>query len=64
MVNRKKIGRELRSNRITIMLSDKELNAIDKYCKKYRIASRSTLLRQATLQHVMGRLLDDYPSLF
>lgn len=56
--------KEKRNNRITISFSDRELDAINSYCKKYRTSSRSRLIREAALRHVMQNFLNDYPTLF
>lgn len=61
---RKKRTQTSRNNKVTLTLSDKELEAIDAYCKRYKIVSRSALIREASVRYVMGRLIDDYPTLF
>ncbi len=55
---------EPRGNRITIFLSDRELEAIDSYCHKYRASSRSAVIREGAIRFVMERFIDDYPTLF
>ncbi len=56
--------KEPRTNRLTITLNDKELEAIDKYVKRYKMKSRTALVREAALRFVMQRFVDDYPTLF
>lgn len=53
-----------RKNRITIQLNNSELNAIELYCKKYKIKSKSAFIRNLVLKEVMVQFLDDYPTLF
>lgn len=53
-----------RTHKIYISLSDQEYDAINAYCKKRRVPSRAELFRQATVRFVMGKLLEDYPTLF
>lgn len=53
-----------RHHKVTVLLNDKELEAIEVYCKKYRQKSKSTFLREAALRSVMTRFLEDYPTLF
>ncbi|MCQ2227506.1 MAG: ribbon-helix-helix domain-containing protein [Bacteroidales bacterium] len=61
----KKIAyKEPRNNKITISLSDRELDAIDRYCKKYKCQSRTSVIREGAVRFVMGRFVDDYPKLF
>lgn len=45
-------------------LSDRELDAIDRYCKKYKAESRSAVIREGAVRFVMGRFMEDYPTLF
>ena len=40
------------------------VEAIDAYCKKYKVEGRAALIREMALRSVMGRFLDDYPTLF
>lgn len=53
-----------RNSRVTVFFNDKEMEAIDKYCQKYKVESRAALIREAALRSVMGRFLEDYPTLF
>ncbi len=53
-----------RNNKVTVFFNDKEMDAIDAYCKKYKIEGRAALMRDFTLRAVMGKLLEDYPTLF
>ncbi len=53
-----------RKHRLTIQLNNSELEAIELYCKKYRIKNKSAFVRNLILKEVMSRFLDDYPTLF
>lgn len=53
-----------RKNRLTIQLNDSELEAINLYCKKYRVKNKSAFVRGLVLKEVMTSFLDDYPTLF
>lgn len=55
---------EPRGNKVTISLSDRELDAINSYCKKYKVASRAAVIREGAVRFVMERFLNDYPTLF
>ena len=56
---------EIRLNKVTISLSDKELKAIDEYAKKHRKRSRAATIRECAVRFAMGKLVDNfYPSLF
>ncbi len=54
----------VRNNRITLVLNDKEKEALDGYCKKYNIDSKSQFIRETIFRHIMERFLSDYPTLF
>lgn len=61
----KKIAiKEPRNNKVTITLSDRELEAIDKYCRKYKSSSRTSVIREGAIRFVMGKFVEDYPTLF
>lgn len=56
--------RLVRSNRFTVVMNDKEKEALEAYCKKYKIESKTQLIREVVLRHIMERFLTDYPTLF
>ncbi|WP_430810224.1 MULTISPECIES: hypothetical protein [unclassified Carboxylicivirga] len=63
----KVISREqalLRKHKATFLLNDKENDAVNIYCKKYKIANKSKFMREAVMRVVMEQFLDDYPTLF
>ena len=53
-----------RTNKITLLLNDKEIEAFETYCKKYRIKSKSQFAREVVMRTVMNRFFEDYPTLF
>lgn len=55
---------EPRGNKVTITLSDRELEAIDTYCRRYKVASRAAVIREGAVRYVMGQFVADYPTLF
>ncbi len=64
---RKVISREQalrRKHRATFLLNDKERDAVNVYCKKYKIGNKSKFMREAVMRVVMEQFLDDYPTLF
>lgn len=54
----------LRKYRKTILFNEKEIAAINHYCTKYKIASRSAFIRNAVIAHIMADLDENYPKLF
>ena len=56
---------ELRhSHRQVIYLNDKEMAAIDEYCRQFKISSRSALYRQAIMERILSVLDQNHPTLF
>ncbi len=53
-----------RSTRKTVFFNKKELAVLDEYCKRFGVKSRSALIRQATMEHVLQALDENHPTLF
>lgn len=49
-----------RINRQALLFNNREMRAIDRYCKKFRIKNKSRFMRET----IMTTVLKDYPSLF
>ena len=54
----------VRKHRQIIYLNDSELAAILVYCEKFKVASKSTLYREAIMARVLSELDDNHPTLF
>ena len=54
----------LRINKKSILFNNRELKAIDSYCRKYQIVNRSKFMREAIITSILKRFDDDYPTLF
>ncbi len=53
-----------RVHRKSVFFNDRELAAIDEYCRKFKVSSRSALIRQATMERVLETLDEAHPTLF
>lgn len=53
-----------RNHRKTVLFNAQELAAIDEYCTRFKFKSRSALIRQAVMQHVLSGLEKNHPTLF
>lgn len=53
-----------RRHRKTVLFNDQELAAIDEYCRKFKVSSRSAIIRQATMERVLRALEENHPTLF
>ena len=48
----------------TILFNEKEMQAINHYCKKYKITNRSKLMREMIIGSILKKFDEDYPTLF
>lgn len=46
------------------MLNHREMNALNAFCKKYKISNRSKFIREAVMTTILKKFDEDYPSLF
>lgn len=53
-----------RSKSVTTMLNDVEYNAINKYCKKYKVQNRSKMIRDFVFSAILQTYDRDYPTLW
>jgi hypothetical protein len=53
-----------RKHKVSFLLNDKELEAIEVYCKRYKVKNKARFMRESVLRTVMNQFMDDYPTLF
>ena len=53
-----------RKHRQVIYLNDKEMAAIDEYCREFKISARSSLYRQIIMERILEGLDQNHPKLF
>ena len=53
-----------RVHRRSILFNTREIDAINYYCKKYKIRNRSRFMREIIISSVLKTFDEDYPSLF
>ena len=54
----------LRIHRKSVLFNDNEIAAIDEYCRRFKVRSRSALVRQAVMERVLRGLEENHPTLF
>ena len=54
----------LRKNRHVLYFNDSELAAIDEYCRRFGVRSRSSLMRTAIMEKILSSLEENHPTLF
>ncbi len=53
-----------RSNRLTIMLNNREMKALSIYCQRYRVKNRSRFLRETVMTAIVQKFNDEMPTLW
>ncbi|MBI9066723.1 MAG: hypothetical protein JEZ09_05480 [Salinivirgaceae bacterium] len=53
-----------RKHKHQILLNDHEIDAFNRYCKKYKVNNKSRLIREALFTKVLQSFENDYPTLF
>jgi hypothetical protein len=53
-----------RVHRKSILFNKREMQAIEHYCKKYKITNKSKFMREIIITSVLKKFDEDYPSLF
>lgn len=61
---REKREASIRRHRKTILFNDKELEALDFYCEKYKIKSKTKFCREAIIATILRQLEENHPRLF
>jgi len=63
-VDQKKDEKLRRTNRTSILFNQREQEAINLFCEKYKIKNKSKFMREAIMTEVLKRFDEDYPTLF
>jgi len=53
-----------RTNRLSLMLNDRELRALGIYCNRYRIKNKSEFLRETIMKAILKRFEEEHPTLW
>ncbi|MBN1117261.1 MAG: hypothetical protein JXA77_08660 [Bacteroidales bacterium] len=65
MCHRKQKSEKLkRSNRQAILFNEREMNAINHYCKKFKVENKSKFMREAIITEVLRKFDQNYPTLW
>lgn len=56
--------RMVRTHRESFLLNDKEFEALNRYCAKYRVGNKSKFIREAVMRVILERFGEDLPRLF
>ncbi len=64
---KKKIQKDEQLKRVhqqSFLLNTHEMRAVDRYCKKYKVANRSKFIRETIFTAILKRFEEDHPTLF
>jgi hypothetical protein len=53
-----------RTNRLTLMLNQREMRALGIYCNRYRVKNKSEFLRETIMKAILKRFEDEHPTLW
>jgi hypothetical protein len=53
-----------RINRQAILFNDREMNAINHYCERFKINNRSKFMREAIIIEILKKFEDNHPTLW
>jgi len=53
-----------RTNRLSLMLNNREIKAFGIYCSRYRVKNKSEFLRETVMKAILKRFDEEYPSLW
>ena len=53
-----------RNHRKSVLFNSQEIAAIDEYCKRFNVSSRSALIRKTVMEQVLSGLEENHPKLF
>jgi hypothetical protein len=59
-----KEGRLRRTNRLSLMLNNREMKALGIYCTRYRIKNKSEFLRETVMKAIIKRFEEEHPTLW
>ena len=54
----------LRRNRCVLLFNDGEMAAIEEYCTRFKVHSKSALFREAIMSKILTELEENHPTLF
>ena len=60
----KKFEKQQRTHRVSIMLNDSEMRALNRFCDNYTVKNRSRLIRETLMRSILKRFDLDNPTLF
>lgn len=63
-VKPQRIAKPVRRHKKVVTFNDNELEAINAFCKKYKVTSQAKLIREAVIATILRKTEEDHPTLF
>lgn len=63
-VKPQRIAKLARRHKKVVTFNDNELEAINAFCKKYKITSQAKFIREAVIATILRKTEEDHPTLF
>jgi hypothetical protein len=53
-----------RTNRLSLMLNNREMRALSIYCNRFRVKNKSEFLRETIMKAILKRFEEEHPTLW
>jgi hypothetical protein len=53
-----------RTNRLSLMLNNREMRALGIYCNRFRVKNKSEFLRETIMRAILKRFEEEHPTLW
>jgi hypothetical protein len=53
-----------RTNRLSLMLNNREMRALGVYCSRYRVKNKSEFMRETIMKAILQRFTEEHPTLW
>ena len=53
-----------RTNRLSLMLNNREIRALGIYCNRYRVKNKSEFLRETIMKAILKKFEEEHPTLW
>jgi len=53
-----------RTNKLSLLLNDREMRAIEIYCSRYRVKNKSEFVRATVMKEIIKRFDEEHPTLW
>jgi len=58
------MSKQPREHKISLLLNEKEIRLLDRFCEQYGVSNRSRLIRETLMRAILKQMENDQPTLF